>query len=66
MRWFRCSRGYPALTVDQVATRTGVGKAAIYRRYASKAEMAFVATSADPAMAHLLLHSDPGGAAEPR
>ncbi|WP_370420910.1 TetR/AcrR family transcriptional regulator [Streptomyces sp. QH1-20] len=36
--------GYPALTVDQVATRAGVGKAAIYRRYASKAEMAFDAT----------------------
>lgn len=36
--------GYPALTVDKVATRAGVGKAAIYRRYASKAEMAFVAT----------------------
>ncbi|GAA1573513.1 hypothetical protein GCM10009789_28770 [Kribbella sancticallisti] len=36
--------GYPALTVDQVAVRAGVGKAAIYRRYASKAEMAFAAT----------------------
>lgn len=36
--------GYPAMTVDQVATRAGVGKAAIYRRYASKAEMAFAAT----------------------
>ncbi|WP_197093460.1 TetR/AcrR family transcriptional regulator [Nonomuraea sp. SBT364] len=36
--------GYPAMTVDQVAARAEVGKAAIYRRYASKAEMAYAAT----------------------
>ncbi|MFI0260839.1 TetR/AcrR family transcriptional regulator [Streptomyces sp. NPDC017056] len=39
--------GYPALTVDRVAARAGVGKAAIYRRHASKAEMAFAATMYD-------------------
>ncbi|MFH9425079.1 TetR/AcrR family transcriptional regulator [Streptomyces sp. NPDC017529] len=39
--------GYPQLTVDQVAACAGVGKAAIYRRYASKAEMAFAATMYD-------------------
>ncbi|MFF7019999.1 TetR/AcrR family transcriptional regulator [Streptomyces klenkii] len=39
--------GYPALTVDQIAARAGVGKAAIYRRYASKAELAFAATMYD-------------------
>lgn len=33
--------GYTALTVDAVAARAGVGKAAIYRRYASKQEMIF-------------------------
>ncbi|MCE0445516.1 TetR/AcrR family transcriptional regulator [Streptomyces tricolor] len=30
--------------MDQVAARAGVGKAAIYRRHGSKAEMVFVAT----------------------
>lgn len=34
-------RGYSALTVDAVANRAGVGKAAIYRRYATKQEMTF-------------------------
>lgn len=32
-------RGYDALTVDGVAGRAGVGKAAIYRRYGSKLEL---------------------------
>jgi AcrR family transcriptional regulator len=36
--------GYARLTVDAVARRAGVGKAAIYRRFASRAEMVFVAT----------------------
>jgi len=36
--------GYPALTMDAVAARAGVGKAAIYRRHASKAEMVFAVT----------------------
>lgn len=33
--------GYAKLTMDAVAARAGIGKAAIYRRYASKAEMVF-------------------------
>lgn len=33
--------GYAALAVEQVAARAGVGKAAIYRRWPSKAEMVF-------------------------
>ncbi|MGV9307820.1 TetR/AcrR family transcriptional regulator [Nonomuraea sp. NPDC003727] len=36
--------GYARLTVDAVAVRAGVGKAAIYRRYATKQEMVFAAT----------------------
>lgn len=36
-------QGYAQLTVDAVATRAGVGKAAIYRRYATKQEMIFAA-----------------------
>ncbi|WP_037825624.1 TetR/AcrR family transcriptional regulator [Streptomyces sp. NRRL B-1347] len=54
--------GYPALTVDQVAARAGVGKAAIYRRYTSKAEMAFAATMYEQQLPPLVgtgsLHGD--------
>ncbi|WP_188189420.1 TetR/AcrR family transcriptional regulator [Nonomuraea sp. SYSU D8015] len=35
--------GYTGLTMDAVAARAGVGKAAIYRRYATKQEMVFAA-----------------------
>jgi len=33
--------GYPQLTVDAVAARAKVGKAAIYRRFSSRAELVF-------------------------
>jgi AcrR family transcriptional regulator len=33
--------GYARLTMDAVAARAGIGKAAIYRRYSSKQEMVF-------------------------
>ncbi|MBN6052403.1 TetR/AcrR family transcriptional regulator, partial [Nonomuraea sp. RK-328] len=36
-------RGYAHLTMDAVAARAGVGKAAIYRRYATRQEMIFAA-----------------------
>lgn len=39
--------GYRGFTVDQVAARAGVGKAAIYRRFGSKAEMVFAAAVHD-------------------
>ncbi|MGP4001439.1 TetR/AcrR family transcriptional regulator [Streptomyces sp. 8N706] len=35
--------GYAGLTVDAVAERAGIGKAAIYRRYSTKQEMVFAA-----------------------
>ncbi|WP_249643889.1 TetR/AcrR family transcriptional regulator [Nocardia sputi] len=40
-------RGYAGLTVDAVAMKAGIGKAAIYRRYATKQEMIFAATVHD-------------------
>lgn len=40
-------RGYAKLTVDAVASKAGVGKAAIYRRFKTKQEMIFAATVHD-------------------
>lgn len=39
--------GYAGLTVDAVASRAGVGKAGIYRRFGSKAELVFSAVVHD-------------------
>lgn len=38
--------GFAGLTVDAVATRAGVGKATIYRRWSSKAELLYAAMEA--------------------
>ncbi|NUW42533.1 TetR/AcrR family transcriptional regulator [Nonomuraea rhodomycinica] len=40
-------QGYARLTVDAVAARAGVGKAAIYRRHATKQQMIFAAVMHD-------------------
>ncbi|RRS00839.1 TetR/AcrR family transcriptional regulator [Glycomyces terrestris] len=40
-------RGYAKLTMDGVASRAGIGKAAIYRRFSTKQEMIFAATVHD-------------------
>lgn len=37
--------GYPALTMDRAAARAGVGKATVYRRWVSRAELAAEALS---------------------
>lgn len=37
------AQGYAAMSVEKVASRAGVGKTAIYRRFASKAELAAAA-----------------------
>lgn len=42
--------GYAELTVNEVAAEAGVSKAAIYRRFGSKAEMAFQAAVHDDAI----------------
>lgn len=42
--WFAScwsNEGYSGFTVDAVAAKAGVGKAAIYRRYATKRELVF-------------------------
>lgn len=44
------SGGYPALSIERVAQEAGVGKAAIYRRWASKAEMVFALVVHDAAI----------------
>lgn len=41
VRSLLAEHGYATLTVDAVAARAGVGKAAIYRRYSTKQEMIF-------------------------
>ncbi|MGK5552238.1 TetR/AcrR family transcriptional regulator [Actinomadura kijaniata] len=41
--------GYAGLTVDGVAARAGIGKAAIYRRHASKQEMILAAVAREGA-----------------
>ncbi|MDX3232460.1 TetR/AcrR family transcriptional regulator [Streptomyces sp. ME19-01-6] len=43
--------GYAGLTVDAVAEHAGIGKAAIYRRYATKQEMVFAAAVHRPVLA---------------
>ncbi|WP_131737583.1 TetR/AcrR family transcriptional regulator [Actinomadura roseirufa] len=40
--------GYQGLSIDRVAARAGVGKAGIYRRWRSKAEMVFAAVVHGP------------------
>lgn len=44
--------GYARLTVDGVAERARVGKAAIYRRYPSRTELILAALFADAALQH--------------
>lgn len=43
VRGLLAETGYAGLTVAAVAARAGIGKAAIYRRYATKQEMVFAA-----------------------
>ncbi|MBB1256288.1 TetR/AcrR family transcriptional regulator [Streptomyces sp. OF3] len=40
--------GYAGLTMDAVAERAGIGKAAIYRRHGTKQEMVFAAAIHEP------------------
>ncbi|WP_409186664.1 TetR/AcrR family transcriptional regulator [Amycolatopsis sp. VS8301801F10] len=43
--------GYQRCTVDAIAARAGVGKAALYRRWKSKSELVFAAVVHDDALA---------------
>lgn len=53
VRGLLAETGYAALTVEAVAARAGVGKAAIYRRFATKQELIFSILVHD-------LHEPPG------
>ncbi len=56
------TEGYRKLSIEKVAAHAGIGKAAIYRRWSTKAEMIFAATFHDlalpPAKDHGSLEAD--------
>lgn len=62
VRTLLVTEGYRKLSIEKVAAHAGVGKAAIYRRWSTKAEMIFAATFHDftlpPAKDHGSLKAD--------